>query len=75
MGVFPNPATDVMYVQLPAQMGPVVLELHDAAGKLVRTMQIEPAIGGISTSIDISGLARGAYYLTAGGKTVSFIKQ
>ena len=75
MSVFPNPATDVMYVQLPAKQGPVVLELHDAGGKLVRTIRIEPAVGGISTSIDISGFARGAYYLTVGGKTVSFIKQ
>jgi hypothetical protein len=75
MSVFPNPATDVLYVQLPAQQGPIVLELHDCAGKLVRTIQIEPSVGSFFTSIDISGLARGVYYLTAAGRTVSFVKQ
>jgi hypothetical protein len=73
--VFPNPANDVVYVQLPAQQGPIVLELHESAGKLVRTIQLQSAGGVISTSFDISGLARGVYYLSAGGKNVPLVKQ
>jgi len=75
MSVFPNPANDVVYVQLPAQQGELVLELHESSGKLVRTMRIQPAIGGALTSLDISGLARGVYYLSAGGKNVPLVKQ
>jgi hypothetical protein len=75
MSVFPNPATDVLNVQLPGQAGPVVMELHESSGQLVRTMRLQPAAGGTSTSLDISGLARGVYYLTAGEKSVGFVKQ
>jgi hypothetical protein len=75
MSVFPNPATDVLNVQLPWQTGPVAMEIHESSGQLVRTMRLQPAAGGISTSLDISGLARGVYYLTAGGKNVGFVKQ
>ena len=73
--VFPNPANDVVYVQLPARQEPIVLELHDWAGKLVRTIRLPSASGVISTSFDISGLARGVYYLSAGGKNVPLVKQ
>ncbi|GGA81806.1 glycoside hydrolase family 44 protein [Puia dinghuensis] len=73
--VFPNPANDVVYVQLPAQQGPIVLELHESAGKLVRAIQLQSTGGVISTSLDISGLARGVYYLSAGGKNVPLVKQ
>ena len=73
--IFPNPANDVVYIQLPAQQDPVVLELHDCAGKLVRTIRLPSAGGVISTSFDISGLARGVYYLSAGGKNIPIVKQ
>ncbi|MDO6432693.1 glycoside hydrolase family 44 protein [Flavitalea sp. BT771] len=73
--VFPNPANDVLYVQLPAQQGPIELELHDGAGKLVRAIRLPSAGGVISTSIDISDLASGVYYLSAGGKTLPIVKQ
>ncbi|MBS1565529.1 MAG: glycoside hydrolase family 44, partial [Bacteroidetes bacterium] len=73
--VFPNPANDVVSVQLPAQQGPIVLELHERTGKLVRIIRLQPAGGAISTSVDISGLARGVYCLSAGGKNASFVKQ
>jgi hypothetical protein len=75
MSVFPNPANDVVYVQLPAQQGTVVLELHESSGKLVRSMRIQPSAGGVLTSLDLSRLARGVYYLSAGGKNVQLVKQ
>jgi len=75
LSVFPNPANDIVYVQLPAQEGPVVLELHESSGKLVRRMRTQPAAGGVLTSLDLSGLARGVYYLSAGGKNVPLVKQ
>jgi len=75
INVFPNPANDVVYVQLPAQQGPIVLELHESTGKLVRTIRLQSTGGVISTSIDISRLARGVYYLSAGGKNVPLVKQ
>jgi len=73
--VFPNPATDMLYIQLTAQTGPIELELHDSAGKLVRTVRLQPAGGVVSTSMDISGLARGVYYLSTGEKNIPIVKQ
>lgn len=73
--LFPNPATNAVNIQLPAQQGPMLLELHESSGKLVRAIQLQPAGGVISTSLDVSGLARGVYYLTAGGKNIPLVKQ
>jgi hypothetical protein len=73
--IFPNPASDAICVQLPAQAEPVVLELHEASGKLVRLDRVEPAGGPMSTSIDIHNLAKGVYYLSVGGKNFPVVKQ
>jgi len=75
LSVFPNPASTTLYVRFPPQPEPVVLELHGSTGQLIRTMRLQPAIGAIFTSLDISRLARGAYYLTFAGKNTFFVKQ
>jgi len=73
--VFPNPATGSVYIQLPAQPGPVLLELHESSGKLVRVMQLQAAAGTLSAALDVSSLARGVYYLSVCGKNVPLVKQ
>ncbi|HEY6902378.1 MAG TPA: glycoside hydrolase family 44 protein [Puia sp.] len=75
IGVFPNPATGVVYVHLPVQPGPVELTIHDGAGKLVRKIQVQSTGGSISTPIDVSGLSRGVYFLSAGGKAFPVVRQ
>jgi hypothetical protein len=73
--VFPNPAQQVINVQLQAPQGPVLLELRDAAGRLVRTMHLQSGGGTLSTAIVVASLARGLYYIQAGKEKTSFIKQ
>jgi len=73
--LFPNPARDMVYVQIPAPPGPILLELHDGVGQLVRSVLLQSTGGTISTTLDISQLARGAYFLSAGGRTIGLIKQ
>jgi len=75
VGVFPNPVTDVLYVRVPAPPGPVELTLHDGAGKLVRKTQLMSTGGTLSTSLDVSGLARGVYFLSAGGRVLPVVRQ
>ncbi len=54
--VFPNPATDVLFVSGFKDLGMVTLELHDAAGCLVRRMRG-------NASVDVRDLPAGAYVL------------
>ena len=73
--VFPNPANGVVNVQLTAQQGSIELDLYESTGKLVRAIRLQSAGGIVSTSIDIGDLARGVYYLSAGGINVPLVKQ
>ena len=75
LAVFPNPAKQVLNVQLLAPRGQVLLELHDAAGRMVTTVRLQSDGGMLTTAIDISGLAPGLYYVHAGNQKMSFIKQ
>ncbi len=57
--VFPNPATDQLYIDLGAQTRATAL-LTDAAGRLIRTETLTAA----QTKIDIATLPQGLYLLT-----------
>lgn len=72
MAVFPNPAVNTINVQW---TGPGNrLELQDIAGRVVKTILLSPT-GTASTSIDISSLKKGVYFLKAGSESVQFVKQ
>ena len=59
MQLFPNPATDRIYFELPdpGETSGTRIEIYDAAGRLVRQVTID------SNSMDVSGLARGMYHV------------
>jgi hypothetical protein len=44
-------------------------------GRTVKTMTLQSSGSTLSTAIDISELAKGQYYIHAGSKMLSFIKQ
>ena len=53
--VYPNPSSDVIYVQ--TKTTPDSLQLFDLSGKKVRTQQIN------STSVNVSDVTPGIYFL------------
>jgi len=76
-GVYPNPAKDVISIQYPVLSGVASAKLSDAEGKTLQSVTL--AAGSSQTSIDISSLADGLYFINinANGihKTITFIKQ
>ena len=75
IAIFPNPAKDVATVQLHMPAGAISLQIIDGMGRMVKNLTLQSSGNTFSTAIDISGLARGQYYIHAGGETLSFIKQ
>jgi hypothetical protein len=75
IAIFPNPAKDVLTVQLHMPAGAVSLQIIDALGRIMKTVTLQSPGSTLSTAIDLGGLAAGQYYLHAGSEVISFIKQ
>lgn len=78
--LFPNPATDVLQVQIPSQKkGAANLFIADANGKILYKTTMQLMQGNNATSIPVKQYPAGKYYLIVeddNGKTTnSFIKQ
>jgi len=73
--IFPNPAKDVVTVQLHMPAGAISLQIIDGMGRIVKKMTLQSSGNTLSTAIDISGLASGQYYIHAGSEMLSFLKQ
>lgn len=73
--IFPNPAKEVVTVQLQMPTGAVSLKIIDGMGHLVKTVSLKSSGSVLSTVIDINGLAAGQYYIHVGSEIISFIKQ
>jgi hypothetical protein len=73
--IFPNPANDVVTVQLHMPAGAISLKIIDGMGRTVKTMSLRSSGSTLSTTIDLSGLAAGQYYLHAGSEIIGFVKQ
>jgi hypothetical protein len=87
--LFPNPAHNLVNVQWQLPAGPALLQVIDAAGRLVREIPLQSpplqspplqspplqSLGSpLTTAVDISGLANGLYYIHAGSEVLGFIK-
>jgi|CXWL01.1.fsa_nt_gi hypothetical protein len=78
--VFPNPASDVLQVQLPSsQKETVNITITDAAGKSVYFKSLQVNEGNNAMSIPVQYLPKGIYYLITnnkdGRRSIKFIKQ
>jgi ELWxxDGT repeat protein len=69
--VYPNPATHTINVQLSMPLSTVTIQ--DATGKTVSTVAVSD--GRLSTSVNISALAGGLYFIKTGNETIPFVKQ
>ncbi|MCQ2284025.1 MAG: C10 family peptidase [Bacteroidales bacterium] len=74
VNVYPNPATDNLHVDFSLnESGHVLCRLMDAAGKIVRTQDVEAVSGENHTMMNVSNLAKGFYMLemtTPTGKSI-----
>jgi N-acetylneuraminic acid mutarotase len=71
--IYPNPAKDLINVQLGNINDHTQLSLMDAMGRTLKTIDLHMA-GRLSTSIDISNLKTGIYYIRVNEETRKFIK-
>lgn len=71
LSVSPNPATAVVFVELPSGEVGETARLFDLHGRLVASQNI----GNQSNSMDISMIAPGAYVLRVGGRSSLLVKQ
>ncbi len=73
--LFPNPATDLLFIQPSFQMDNPAARILDANGHLVREIKIN----SFSNSIDVQNLSSGVYFFqmddARGKKTLKFIKK
>ncbi|MEQ1678237.1 MAG: LamG-like jellyroll fold domain-containing protein, partial [Chitinophagaceae bacterium] len=80
MELFPNPASDVLQVQLPsAKKETVTLSITDGMGRNIYTRSVQLNEGNNAVSIPVLQLTRGMYYLVLdnkeGRQSRSFVKQ
>jgi len=71
--LFPNPANGSVNIELNFPAGPILLQVVDAGGHYVRTQSLQSGGSPITTSIDLTGLAPGMYFIKAGGETLSLL--
>lgn len=69
--VYPNPVTELLYVDLNDRQGPGVLEVYDMTGKI----KMKESVSGSANVIPTGALPPGIYFYKLAGKTGKFIKQ
>ena len=61
--VYPNPASDLVYIQLPVSQDKITVDIFDATGRLVMRRMDAPDTR--TMAIDLTRQASGAYYVRA----------
>ncbi len=76
VAVYPNPATNAVFLELPASLGrqAVTTTLLDALGRQVRTLTL-PAQGTVAHQLDLHGLATGVYALRLSTNAGTLVKR
>lgn len=70
--VFPNPAGGSVNIQLTPPAGQTLLQIVNAAGRIVRSQTLTSNGATLSTTFDLTSLPNGMYFVKAAGRTVSF---
>jgi uncharacterized delta-60 repeat protein len=74
--IFPNPVLNVLQVQLTASQNKnTLLQIQDVAGKIIKQENIASGGNQISTTIDVSGLPKGVYFLVVKNEKGTIIKK
>ena len=69
--MYPNPAANLIHVQRSSNVSPIFI--MDAGGKVVKTVALNNTDN--NTTIDISSLSKGLYFINNGKESVQFVKQ
>lgn len=72
--VYPNPAKDAISIQFPYYTNSSVVEIFNAQGQLVKSINAEIDNNLTSQSISINDLSTGLYFIKAGKMSGKFIK-
>ena len=80
MKIFPNPATDLIQIQIPSsQNEKITLQITDAGGKTIKQENVTSNGTTLFTSVDVTTLQKGGYFLSiktnSGTQVQKFIKQ
>lgn len=67
--VYPNPAQDILYLQLPQTTENTTISIYDANGRKVKEFAL---LQGANTSINISSFSKGVYNLILKSKTKTY---
>jgi hypothetical protein len=67
--IYPNPANEVanLLLNLDRKESQVTVSIHDAAGRLINSHNVNDVRAGSIVALDIEGLANGVYQVTVEG--------
>ena len=71
---FPNPVSSQLNVQIRQPAGRVDLQVVDVSGKVVRQYQYYSTASVLSTSIDLSTLSKGMYFIKVRESSLAVVK-
>ncbi|MBQ7490251.1 MAG: S8 family serine peptidase [Bacteroidales bacterium] len=69
--IFPNPATDLLYVVLPEGTQNQNLTIFDLSGKAIMSQMLNDT----NTTINVGNLSSGIYFVKVGNNTKKFVKE
>ncbi|MFM9945247.1 MAG: T9SS type A sorting domain-containing protein, partial [Bacteroidia bacterium] len=75
VSVYPNPTKDIIQLQFTYYTHSNLIEILNAQGQLVKTMELELNSDLVSKPVSITDLAAGLYFIKAGNVTARFIKE
>lgn len=67
--VYPNPASDLVQIELPEMLNVMVMELRSVDDRLIRPVAVQP--GQRRLTISLEGMAPGVYHLRTGSPSGS----
>ena len=71
--IFPNPATDVLQIELHGVTHNALLQILNSLGVVVESFDVGSTSGVLKTSVDVSKLAAGVYFIEVRSKN-AFLK-
>jgi hypothetical protein len=74
LSIFPNPTSNVTTVSVNGVNGEVSITIVDMNGRTVMSDSME-CEGGCTKSIEVSGLAQGAYFVRVSGDNLNMVKK
>lgn len=72
--VFPNPVKDIMNIQIADMKGMASVQMTDASGRMVKSLNLYGNGSLVSFAIDVSNLPKGIYFIKANDQVIRILK-